>query len=159
MTLAQAKYRLANVRKAVRTELKGAVSRTLTKAQTRARRESSGPLREPDFVALNRPYARRHGGRYGAKAPLFSAMASIDPAVINVQSGEFRAAWSVDRPQAGDSGVSGALINESRVADFLEFGTRYMVRRPIVRTLERYVCDQAYAEVTEAVRRLERYYG
>lgn len=63
----------------------------------------------------NHPYARSHPN------------AAFDPGVINRQTGKFQAGWHV-RPNPN---LPPALWNTSRVARYLEFGTKSMVARPI----------------------------
>ena len=70
---------------------------------------------------MDHPYAVRHG------KPL------LPPEIINTQSGEFKAAWYMDAPRSTDGGktISGSVINDSEVADYLEFGTKKMFARPL----------------------------
>lgn len=146
MTAKQALKRVQALQREVKRDAQLAVSRTLTKAKAEARRESSGTFSLKELARKDYPYARRH------PSPL------LDPARINVQSGEFREHWNTSLPQAGDSIVSGRLYNLSRTADFLDGGTRYMVRRPIADRLADFVHTTAVQELTVAARRLERFY-
>lgn len=82
-------------------------------------KQSSGGLSLGAMQKMGHPFARRH------PKPL------ADPAVINVQTGQFRANWRtlVARDEA-------LIINADRVADFLERGTKTMVNRPIQEACE-----------------------
>lgn len=86
-----------------------------------ARRRSSGPFNSADLRSKDRPYATRH------PRPL------LDPSMVNVQSGSFRDAWRVKYVGPGFRQV----VNDSPVADFLQFGTRTMVARPVAEATER----------------------
>lgn len=92
-----------------------------------ARLLSSGPLSAEDLERQDHPYARRHGS------------ARRDPGVINVQSGDFQAAWTQEGPTEAESGLETAIWNEDPKAVFLDRGTRTMFGRP--------VADRVLAEV------------
>lgn len=153
MTIVQAKSQVRKVQADLKREAQGAVSRSLTKGKNEARRMSSGPLSLAELRRRDHPYARRHGGG------LWSVMPKRTPAVINVQTGAFRDAWATDRPRADDRTVTGRLSNQDRVADWLRLGTRRMVARPVDVWLEQFLYKTLYDEVSEAARRIHRYYS
>lgn len=154
MTPRQAVRRVRALEREIHRDLQGAVRRTLSAAKQEAKRLSSGPLSFADLARLDHPYARRHGSRGNT-----AVMPGKDPSVINVQTGAFKEAWQVDNPQGGDTTVSGRLFNLDEKADFLQYGTRFMVARPIPQRLEGFVRDRAEKEVATAAKRLERYYA
>ena len=88
-------------------------------------RQSSGPLDEAELARMDHPFATRHG----------SPPINPDPAVINVQSGQFREEWKqspVERIREGSSfDLESSVYNDSPVADFLKYGTEKMFNRPI----------------------------
>ncbi len=154
MTVSQAKAQVARLRADVKAECKGAAKRTLTKGKNEARRMSSGQLSSAELARRDYPYATRHGS-----SGLWTAMSGKTPALVNVQTGAFKADWQTDPPQAGDSIISGRLMNLNPVADYLQYGTRNMVARPIKTWMEVYLEKVLQDEVKETARRLERYYS
>lgn len=65
----------------------------------------------------------------------------LNPAIINEQTGEFKAGWRIEMFYGGpELGVSGGLVNESVHADLIEgagSGASRMIRRPISQVLEK----------------------
>lgn len=84
-----------------------------------ARDHSSGPYSTAMLRRMGHPYARRH------------RRASLDPGVINVQSGMFLAAWTAYPPVMSGDSIRSQVRNDSAHADFMK-GTRTMIPRPIV---------------------------
>lgn len=107
-----------------------------------ARAYSSGPLRQTQIAVMGHPYARRW------PRPPFSA------AIINVQTGRFRAAWRLRGPEAGGTGIRTVITNTAPEARFLtERGTKLMIGRPIVRAIAqtlRRVRERRLAAATRA---------
>jgi hypothetical protein len=90
---------------------------TIRQAKAHALMLSSGPLTPAQTKGI---YARRNPrARF--------------PAVINVQTGDFRASWFTSEYNGdGSRGrFTNSLINNSSVADFMK-GTRFMIERPII---------------------------
>lgn len=79
--------------------------------------------------------------------------------VINVQSGEFRADWMAGVPSVSGSTVKARLQNLNPVADFLQYGTEFMVRRPINVYMTDFLHNAALKELRVSTSRLERYYS
>lgn len=152
MNIRQAQARLRQVKKDVRRERVWAVDRALRKGLADARFASSGPLTARDRREADYPYARRHGPMGKT-----SAMSGGTPAIVNVGSGAFRKGWQVDPPRVSDGGnvVSGRLMNLTDVADYLQYGTRKMVARPIRPLLEMRLRRHLEDEFARASRRLE----
>lgn len=100
-----------------------------------ARLLSSGPLTGRQLVAMGHPYARRapRAGR---------------PAVINVQTGRFRAGWQLVR-----SGDRMRVVNHSPLSPIFARGTRLMIRRPIVQAVAQTVRRGRERRVALAVQR------
>src|SRR5262245_1459076 len=67
-----------------------------------ARRLSSGPFTAAYLRRHGHPYSRRHGARPPA-----------DPAIINAQTGAFRAAWRVTNTRRTSRGLQTRLVNDS----------------------------------------------
>lgn len=79
---------------------------------------------------LGAPYGHGSEGWLGPRGPIPYG----DPAVINVQSGLFRSAWRVI-----ETGSMTLLYNAAPYAEYLEHGTKLMIRRPMDVYLNRYV--------------------
>lgn len=112
-----------------------AVSVALDDTVQTARHMSSGGRSSRTLARMDHPYATRHG------SPL------LPPEIINVQSGEFLASWKAERTPEG-----GRVINDSPVADFLQFGTKYMVARPIATVLTEELADNAERRINDLLR-------
>lgn len=143
MTVSQARSVVKALQKDVRRELVWAADRALRGALGDAKALSSGPFTLAQLRKMGHPYARRAPG-------------ALDPAVINVQSGRFRQDWQADVPRMGDPGdvVRGRISNQSPVADYLQYGTRYMVARPVGLAVASALHNRAVQEVERAERRL-----
>lgn len=97
-----------------------AVDRASADAYDRALSMSSGPASYAQMREADYPYAKRHGS------------ALWPPEIINEHEGAFKRAWQARRIDRFEAHI----INDSPVADWLDQGTRYMVRRPIVEAVE-----------------------
>lgn len=104
-----------------------------------ARQRSSGTASPAQLRREDHPYARRHG------AP------RRDPAIINRNRGVFFAAW-----RSATSGLTGQIINDSDVADFLRDGTRLMFERPVGVAVEEDLAAVAPQIATSVLARLVR---
>jgi hypothetical protein len=80
---------------------------------------SSGPYSSARLREMGHPY------RLGGSPP-------ADPAVINAQSGKFRAAWVVQPPRKKADGLSTRIVNTAPYAVYLLSGTDRMIARPIL---------------------------
>lgn len=120
------------------------LDKALSRALVIARRQSSGRLSSSALARADHPYARRHGSP------------RRDPSRINVQTGTFRAAWESRLGFGGFSGgymiQRGQIVNEARVADWLDQGTRVMFRRPIREAIEAKIGLEAEAIFEQAIR-------
>lgn len=68
----------------------------------------------------------------------------------------FRSDWGANLPSFDDRGISARLFNDNPVADFLQYGTRTMFRRPIAEWVGSWMLDRAEIEVNAAIKRIER---
>jgi hypothetical protein len=93
---------------------------SLADALATARGLSRGRYTSRQLRALGHPY--RHGGT-----------PPQDPAIINIQSGAFLAAWEIV-PSA--DGTGGMVVNRSPQAEWLRAGTSRMIARPTVERVE-----------------------
>lgn len=109
---------VSQIRGALLAEAERLVQRAADAGLEAAMLWSSGSQSLSDLRRQDHPYARRHG------TPL------LDPSRINVQSGQFRAAW-----ESRGGGLQRSVVNESEVADYMK-GTRSMVSRPIWERIE-----------------------
>ena len=100
-------------------ELMQAEQETLDEAEAIAYRLSSGPFDQPALDDLDNPYAKRHPGSL------------LDPRVINVRTGQFRAGWQGFGPTLAGGGIVYSLTNFTPESYFLQPGTRFMWNRPI----------------------------
>jgi hypothetical protein len=121
-----------------------ALEATMEDVASEADRHSSGPHSLVELAAMDYPYARRHG------------RALLDPSTINVQSGEFRAAWSAPQVMRFGQDLSARLVNDADVANWLRDGTRYMVPRPIGDYLESYAEKELERRIEAELRRWAR---
>lgn len=150
MTPRQAVRRVEALRREIKRDCQLAVSRTLREAERKAKQWSSGGFSPRTLAKMDHPYARRHG-EFGS--------GTLDPATINAQTGEFRASWETSLPHFSDRQITGRLSNQDPKADFLQYGTEFMVVRPIKERLELYIFDSASFELARVVKGLERVYG
>lgn len=116
-----------------------AVEATIEQAVQVARERSSGPFSLSQLAKKDFPYAKRHG------SPL------LPPDMINAQSGEFRDAWTGRMTGAR----TGEIRNDAPHADFLQFGTKHMFRRPIKEAVEAEAEQILTTELAESFSRLE----
>ena len=146
MTVVRALQTVRSLRREARREVVWAVDRAVKGALEDARAMSSGPFSLAQLRRLGHPYAVRNAGLF-----------SFAPAVVNLQSGEFRRAWQADAPKVSDSGtrVTARLSNQSGVADYLQYGTQFMVPRPIKQAVEAKARERLAKELALAERRAE----
>lgn len=86
-------------------------------------RQSSGPLSRNDLARMGHPYARR------------DPQTPLDPAMVNIGSGDFLREWQEEGVEATDEGTVGSVFNDSESAKWLATGGEgesRMVERPIV---------------------------
>lgn len=121
--------------KEIERRVRAAEAESAKEALAIARAYSSGSFSTRELAAMGHPYARRAPRPPG------------NPAVINVQTGEFRAAWRVVR--AGD--VT-RLVNDSKLAPLFSRGTTVMIRRPIARAVAQAIRQAREKRLRAAVR-------
>lgn len=143
-SIRQARNGLRQLQREIRSELKTVGRTTIAHTQNEAQKRSSGPFSLRDLAKKDHPYAVRHG------AP------RLDPSMINTQSGAFRSDWSTSGPSFDGTGIAARLFNDNEVADFLQYGTRTMFRRPIGEWLGVWMANHAEKEVNAMVQRIER---
>jgi hypothetical protein len=113
-----------------------------------AKGKSSGPFSLNQLARMDHPYATRH------------PQATLDPSTINVQSGAFLAAWQTGTVRVSKFDVSGSIVNANPVADYLQFGTRRMVARPIVQAITPEITRLVEVNIESAVtRQLNAHYA
>jgi hypothetical protein len=86
-------------------------------------RQSSGPLSRADLARMNHPYARR------------DPQTPLDPAMVNIGSGDFLREWQEAPIETTEDGTQGSVFNDSESAKWLATGGEgesRMVERPIV---------------------------
>ena len=143
-SIRRAKADLRKLQREIRSEVIRVARTTIALSRTEAQKRSSGPFSLRELAKRDHPYAVRHG------AP------RLDSSMINTQSGAFRSDWTADPPSFDDRGVSARLFNDNYVADFLQYGTRTMFRRPIAEWLGVWMANHAEKELNAAARRIER---
>jgi len=122
--LAQAAEALRRKARAIQERARDAESTSARELLQIARQQSSGPLSSRQLRMMGHPYARR------APRPPFSA------AIVNVQSGRFRAGWRIVGPVTAGGSLRSRLVNDSPEAKSLtERGTRFMIGRPVMRAI------------------------
>lgn len=119
VNIAQAADALRKKATAIQQETRRAEEASAREALALAQRYSSGPVSTRALRAMGHPYARR------APRPPGS------PAVVNRQSGRFRAAWRIVK-----TGDRMRLVNDAPYSRYFnDRGTRLMMRRPITRAV------------------------
>lgn len=113
----------------------------LEDAREEAIRRSSGPYSLAELAAMDHPYARRHG------TPL------LDPSIVNDQTGGFRSRWRSPEIIRFGPEVSGRIVNDADVADWLQNGTPTMVPRPIAEAVEIYGQESVERRTEDALQR------
>lgn len=135
-------------------EMVNAVNRTAVKVLAKAKKKSSGPMTLVQMRRQDHPYALRHGSM-----GLTSKQTGGRPHIINVQSGNFKAAWSRDQATLSDNSAKARVVNNDPKADFLKEGTDRMVPRPIKEELENEAKSLLEGEVRYSLRILESKHG
>jgi len=107
--------------------------------QASAEEHSSGPHSSADLRRAGHPYSRRRPRRR-----------RFPPEVINVQTGEFRAAWTQEVGREGRDWV-GAVYNTDPKGPGLEHGTERMIRRPLVRAVTAATADRVAERFERAI--------
>jgi hypothetical protein len=127
--------------RALERELRTAETANAREALAIARGLSSGPLSQHQLTRMGHPYARR------SPRPPFSA------AIINLQTGLFRALWRVRGVESTGSGIRSVLANDAPYARYLgERGTSRTIGRPIVRAIAQRVRFLRERRLAAAVR-------
>jgi hypothetical protein len=121
--------------------VRAAERENLRDALTIAQRLSSGPFAAAALRLMGHPYATR------------SPRPPVDPSIINVQTGRFRAAWTATGPFTSRGGLVSRLVNRSPYAVLLMAGTARMIARPIREAIQRRVRGLRYRRLRDAVTR------
>lgn len=145
LTPKQAAARVRSLNAVIDRTVVRALNKALEDGKQDALEYSSGYFSSKDLAKRDHPFARRHG------SPL------LPTEIINEQSGEFKGSWRIERVIM--PGEGGQLINDSKVADFLQYGTKTMFDRPIVVVLVKKIADHAEKRLNEAGRQLGTRYG
>lgn len=116
--------------------------------------DSSGEYSLAKLRRMGHPYAKRHMTPKGRRAKRRGtpAIPYGDPTIINAQSGTFRGAWRVGVGMNRDQ-ILVRAENRSRAADYLEFGTKRMIARPLPRKLEKTLAPDFKKRLIGAIRR------
>ena len=114
---------------------------TIKEAKRLAVAYSSGPFSSAQLRKMGHPYARR-------------APNSRFPAVINVQTGQFRSNWHTGKANSPDM-LKTWLINDDRVADFMK-GTKLMVERPIIQAVQKLIEKDRIQNLERAIAKVSQ---
>lgn len=121
-----------------------AVTVTAKQAHGEAVALSSGPYTTKMLRRLGHPYARRRPRPIGRQYP----------AMINVQTGVFRANWRISETGMDrDGSMMASVYNIGKIPDYLHHGTERMIARPLVRTVEAKIAPALKRRVETAVTR------
>ncbi len=122
--------------------LPGAVARaereSLADHLNTARQYSMGPYSSAQLAAMGHPYSRRN------------PHPPQDPAIINLQSGEFLAGWETLAQQRAGDALRTAAINTAPYSGYLDQGTRLMIRRPQTARVAQTCHQRRVARIAEA---------
>lgn len=142
MTTKQAIARVRSLSGTIDRAIMRGIKEALADGLEDAREMSAGPFSSRELKRMDHPYATRHG------SPM------LPPEVVNLQSGEFYHSWWTRQFADG-----GQLRNDSKVADFLQYGTETMFARPIAEKLGEKLADHAERRLNEEGRKLDERYG
>lgn len=106
-----------------------------------ARRLSMGTYSTAMLRALGHPYARAR-----PRPPQ-------DPAIINMQSGEFLFGWRLRAPRVDGGVMRTRLVNIAPHAKFLPHGTKKMIARPFEKRIRERVMTRRRALMRAALSR------
>lgn len=134
------KQAFSTLRREVVGECRWALNSGTEKAYQRAREMSSGTKSLAEIAANDHEYATRHP-------------AKADDDIINRQSGKFKKDWEAH--YSSGSNLTSAVINNNPVADFLEHGTKFARRRPIVEAVAEYGEKKILEKLEGASKRLD----
>lgn len=154
MDLAQAKQRIRALQREIHSDAVVAITWAIRKTKADARQLSSGRLSLAELRRRDHPHAKRHGplGNVGG-------MFQGNPAFVNKHRGEFYDAWKTDEPKVNVGTISAKLVNDSDVADWIQFGTTTMAPRTITTVLTERAEFYGEQEVNRAVKALETKYS
>ena len=118
-------------------ELKKAETATLKDALTVAIKQSSGGYSQGQLDAMGNPYGhlRPH---------------PLDPAIINAQTGVFRASWLTEGPSRQGMALRSRLFNTDPKSRFL-LGTKKMIPRPVALAVLKQIKGRRVARIKAAV--------
>ena len=142
---------LRQLSKKLETRVGKACRQVIDKTKIEAVRMSAGPLSYPDLAEADHPYATRHG-----------SIQFDPPEEINEHGGEWRngafggeflTAWK-DRFSYSRDGFSGAVTNPSRMADWIDKGTRKMFPRHTTQVLELWMGKIAEPSVQKVIEKI-----
>ena len=132
---------LATYKKQVAAKAKSAAAATAKRTTSVAVKMSSGTVTPSESMARGYLYSTRHPANFQG----------VSDALINSQTGAFRAkwfGWSV----VDNFGLHVQIRNDDRKADWLQYGTSRMRKRPIALVIER---EGVKILVQEIVRRMK----
>ena len=161
MTPKQGALALDRIAARIRRNVTKALAASAKEGVVIARDLSDGPFGLKELALMGHPYAQRHAiaaHRRGTTwsqwaASKWGGMSVAKDYMINVQTGKFRAAWTVDPPHSAFAGdMRAATVNRSFVAKFLKMGTSRMIRRPIGRATAERLQPTAVKNVRQAIR-------
>ena len=139
MTPKAAIARLRRIKATLTPALIRAEEENLRDALRAAEQLSSGAFSTTELRRMGHPYARRN-----PRPP-------ADPAIINVQRGDFRAGWHIRAPRKVGRKIAGRLENIDPKAGFMH-GTRRMIPRPIGKAIMRLIAKKRAKRLRAAVR-------
>lgn len=145
---------LPRLRSDILAEATKLVDETIKAGKSRAIKMSSGPLKAAKLAELDHPYARRHGPEGNP-----SLFPDNNPAIINVQTGAFRAAWQVKSASQLPKSIEATLRNDDVAADDLVEGTMWAISRPIIQSLELFMKTEVAKNTSKTLLRLYKKYG
>jgi len=133
MNISQAIAQLEALENGIEAAIEGAVAEIAEIGAEDGRARSDGGMSYAEMRRLDHPKARRHG------------RPRTDMGVINRHRGVFYAAWRSTRNQ---------VINDSDVADFIQYGTQFMFESPISMLVEGTMAEKAPAVLEKHLRPL-----
>jgi hypothetical protein len=103
---------------------------------------------------LGHPYGFGPDGAVGPRGPIPNGG---DPAVINIQTGEFASGWKEEVGHFQNGEMINALVNETEHADLIEnTPSTIQIRRPIVERIEHIVKPWRDINLTSALREIDK---
>jgi hypothetical protein len=117
-----------------------------------AQKQSSGPYSQAQLTAADHPYATRRRNRVtksGKQITMGIAGYPLD--VVNFQTGEFFSRWQYSGPWNFGGMLTTRILNDSRVAHWLDAGTKFMVARSFRKTILKQLKERRRKRVYKAL--------